>query len=71
MTGEEEDVPLQEEQEQDSFLQETMNTALGKELYNFLHSKGMWRQNSFCFGPCEFEPSQSDKNAAITIMPNK
>jgi len=41
MTGEVEDVPSQEVEEQDTFLQETMNTELGIELYNFLHSKGM------------------------------
>lgn len=41
-TGDAEDVPSQETQEQDTFLKETMlNTALGKELYNFLYSKGM------------------------------
>lgn len=41
VTGDTEDVPSQEEQEQDIFLKETMlNTELGRELYNFLHSKG-------------------------------
>ncbi|CAM4626500.1 hypothetical protein PO909_005507 [Leuciscus waleckii] len=46
MTGEVEDVPSQEVQEQDTFLQQTMNTALGKELYNFLHSKGAYSSQS-------------------------
>lgn len=48
-TGDAEDVPSQETQEQDTFLKETMsNTALGKELYNFLHSKGAYSsQNEF------------------------
>ncbi|NP_001074167.1 uridylate-specific endoribonuclease A precursor [Danio rerio] len=46
MTGEVEDVPSHEEQEQDSFLQQTMNTNLGKELFNFLHSKGVYGSQS-------------------------
>lgn len=41
VTGEVEDVPSQEVQEQEAFLQQTMNTDLGRELYNFLYSKGM------------------------------
>ncbi len=40
LTGEAEDVPSQEVQEQDTFLQQTMNTDVGRELYNFLQSKG-------------------------------
>lgn len=39
-TGQAEDVPSQEVEEQDTFLQQTMNTDVGMELYNFLHSKG-------------------------------
>ncbi|XP_056109848.1 uridylate-specific endoribonuclease A [Rhinichthys klamathensis goyatoka] len=46
MTGEVEDVPSQEVQEQDTFLQQTMNTELGRELYNFLHSKGAYASQS-------------------------
>ncbi|XP_043098409.1 LOW QUALITY PROTEIN: poly(U)-specific endoribonuclease-A-like [Puntigrus tetrazona] len=46
MTGEVEDVPSQEEQEQDTFLQQAMNTDVGKELYNFLHSKGIYSSQS-------------------------
>ncbi|XP_077054456.1 uridylate-specific endoribonuclease A isoform X1 [Siphateles boraxobius] len=46
MTGEVEDVPSQEVQEQDTFLQQTMNTDLGRELYNFLHSKGAYSSQS-------------------------
>ncbi|KAG1942632.1 poly(U)-specific endoribonuclease-A [Pimephales promelas] len=46
MTGEVEDVPSQEVEEQDTFLQETMNTELGIELYNFLHSKGAYSSQS-------------------------
>ncbi|XP_051986888.1 uridylate-specific endoribonuclease A [Xyrauchen texanus] len=43
VTGDIEDVPPQEEQEQDIFLKETMlNTELGRELYNFLNSKGVY-----------------------------
>ncbi|KAK7144952.1 hypothetical protein R3I94_011138 [Phoxinus phoxinus] len=46
MTGEVEDVPSQEVQEQDTFLQQTMNTDLGRELYNFLYSKGAYSSQS-------------------------
>ncbi|KAF4112362.1 hypothetical protein G5714_007157 [Onychostoma macrolepis] len=46
VTGEAEDVPSQEVQEQDTFLQQTMNTDVGKELYNFLHSKGIYSSQS-------------------------
>ncbi|XP_048055330.1 LOW QUALITY PROTEIN: uridylate-specific endoribonuclease A [Megalobrama amblycephala] len=46
MTGEVEDVPSQEVQEQDTFLQQTMNTDLGKELYKFLNSKGAYSSQS-------------------------
>ncbi|KAA0713048.1 Poly(U)-specific endoribonuclease [Triplophysa tibetana] len=43
VTGDAEDVPSQETQEQDTFLRETMlNTELGRELYNFLQSKGAY-----------------------------
>ncbi|XP_051562807.1 uridylate-specific endoribonuclease A [Myxocyprinus asiaticus] len=43
VTGDIEDVPSQEVQEQDTFLRETMlNTELGRELYNFFHSKGVY-----------------------------
>ncbi|XP_065128676.1 uridylate-specific endoribonuclease A [Paramisgurnus dabryanus] len=47
VTGEVEDVPSQETEEQDAFLEETMlNTALGQELYNFLYSKGAYSSES-------------------------
>ncbi|XP_058628096.1 uridylate-specific endoribonuclease A-like [Onychostoma macrolepis] len=46
VSGEAEDVTSQEEQEQDTFLQETMNTDVGRELYNFLHSKGIYSSQS-------------------------
>uniref|UniRef100_A0A672N4Q8 Uridylate-specific endoribonuclease n=1 Tax=Sinocyclocheilus grahami TaxID=75366 RepID=A0A672N4Q8_SINGR len=46
VTGELEDVPSQEVQEQDTFLQQTMNTDVGRELYNFLHSKGVYSSQS-------------------------
>ncbi|XP_055069839.2 uridylate-specific endoribonuclease A [Misgurnus anguillicaudatus] len=47
VTGEVEDVPSQETEEQDAFLEETMlNTSLGQELYNFLYSKGAYSSQS-------------------------
>uniref|UniRef100_A0A671M8N5 Uridylate-specific endoribonuclease n=1 Tax=Sinocyclocheilus anshuiensis TaxID=1608454 RepID=A0A671M8N5_9TELE len=46
VTGEVEDVPSQEVQDQDTFLQQTMNTDVGRELYNFLHSKGVYSSQS-------------------------
>ncbi|KAK2889355.1 hypothetical protein QQF64_028490 [Cirrhinus molitorella] len=46
MTGTAEVVPSQEEQEQDTFLQLTMNTEIGIELYNFLNSKGVYATQS-------------------------
>ncbi|XP_050968869.1 uridylate-specific endoribonuclease A isoform X1 [Labeo rohita] len=47
MTGQAEDVPALEEQEQDAFLQATMvDTDVGKELYKFLNSKGVYSSQS-------------------------
>ncbi|XP_073708574.1 uridylate-specific endoribonuclease A-like [Garra rufa] len=46
MTGTAEYVPSLEEQEQDTFLQLTMNTDVGNELYNFLNSKGAYSSQS-------------------------
>lgn len=39
-TGTGEKMTAQQQAEQDTFLQEAMNTALMKELYGFLHQKG-------------------------------
>ncbi|TRY54949.1 hypothetical protein DNTS_020714 [Danionella cerebrum] len=46
MTGDLEDEPEQELQEQDLFLQLSINSDLGRELYNFLHSKGLYASES-------------------------